>query len=99
MKKAILFLVSGFLFAYTASSQDAIRKSVPGAKIYFSDKPFTTSNTGSKSSFNSSDFIYGRIELDNKTLQSAFGLPKDGESQMYNKSDGYLRYQVTVFKD
>lgn len=99
MKKAILFLVSGFLFAYTASSQDAIRKSVPGAKIYFSDKPFTTSNTGSKSSFNSSDFIYGRIELDNKTLQSAFGLPKDGESQMYNKSDCYLRYQVTVFKD
>jgi hypothetical protein len=99
MKKIIPILLLGFLCANMAFSQEAVRKSVPGAKIYFSDMPFTTSNSGSKSSFTSSDFIYGRLELDNKTLLEAFGLPKDGESPMYNKNDCYLRYRVTVYKD
>jgi len=99
MKKVISFFFMYFLMSLNAQSQEAIKKTMPGVKIYFSDKPFDNSNTGIKTSFSSADFIYGRIELDNKTLQEAFGLPKDGESPMYNKVDCYLRYQVTVYKD
>jgi len=99
MRRIIPLLLLGSLLSYTASSQEEIRNTIPGAKIYFSSTPFTTSNAGSKTSFKSSDFIYGRIELDGKTLLEGFRLPKDGESSMYNKSDCYLRYQVTVRKD
>jgi len=34
---------------------------IPGAKMYFSDKPFTNNHEGAKTSFKSDDFIYGRI--------------------------------------
>ena len=99
MKSIIRFLLLSFLFSYAASSQEETKNTIPGAKIYFSSTPFTDSNSGGKSSFKSSDFIYGRIELDGKKLLESFRLPKDGESPMYNKSDCYLRYQVTVRKD
>ena len=99
MKRIITFLLSGALFTCTATSQEAIKNNIAGAKIYFSDQPFTSSNTGSRTSFTSGEFIYGRIELDNKKLLEAFGLPKDGESAMGNKNDCHLRYQVTVYKD
>lgn len=99
MKQAILFLFMGLYCTFSASSQDAVRKTVPEAKIYFANQPFIGSNAGSSNSFNSSEFIYGRLELNDKTLQEAFGLPKDGASRMYNKSDCYLRYRVTVYKD
>ncbi len=99
MKKIIPFFLLCFLMSFTASSQEETKKTIPGAKMYFSDQPFASSNEGSKSSFTSSDFIYGRLELDGKKLGEAFGLPKDGESTMNNKSDCYLYYEVTVFKD
>jgi hypothetical protein len=99
MNRNSILLLAGFFCLTMASSQETVKNNIPGAKLYFSDKPFSTSNAGSKTSFNSAEFIYGRIELDTKTLGEAFGLPKDGESIMYNKNDCYLRFQVTVFKD
>lgn len=47
---------------------------LPDAKLYFSDKPFGNSNGGSKTTFSSQEFIYGRLELGSKTLSEAFKL-------------------------
>ncbi|MEI9946142.1 MAG: hypothetical protein WDN26_18205 [Chitinophagaceae bacterium] len=47
-------------------------KQIPGAKFYFSDKPFTTSSSGARSSFKMDDDVYGRLELGNQTVQQAF---------------------------
>jgi len=101
MKKIIPFFLVNLLLSFAARSQEQeeARKTIAGAKMYFSDQPFAASNAGSKNSFTSSDFIYGRLELDNKTLGEAFGLPKDGESNMSNGSDCSLYFEVTVFKD
>lgn len=99
MLRIISYFIVSILLCKNADSQQSTKKSIMGTKFYFSDKPFTTSNTGSKNSFTSSEYIYGRVEFDNKTLQEVFSLPKDGESQMSNKKDCHLRYQVTIFKD
>ncbi len=37
--------------------------------IYFSNKPFTTGTEGSKTSFNSNEFIYGRLVLNGGTVR------------------------------
>jgi hypothetical protein len=62
-------------------------------KIYFSNQPFTTSNTGSKKTFTSADYIYGRMELDDETIDKAF---KVSEIQGTNP-DGYLLYRVYIY--
>jgi hypothetical protein len=68
--------------------------SVPGAKMYFGDKPFTANHDGSKTNFSSSGFIYGRLELDKQILQEAFGMStEDAEAPWY------LRCWVMIFKD
>jgi hypothetical protein len=66
-------------------------KMVPGAVFYFSDKPFGDSHEGAKSSFKSTDFIYGRLELDNQTLGDAFKLSPMGTTY-------YLIYNFGVSK-
>ena len=70
--KQIIIAFCLFCFALSAQSQDDNMTALPGAKMYFSDKPFGNNHDGSKTSFKSSDFIYGRIELDNQTLLDAF---------------------------
>ena len=64
---------------------------MPEAKIYFSDKPFANSHEGSKTSFTSNDFIYGRLELSNQTLLEAFKM-NSIKTRHY-----YLRYRVGSF--
>lgn len=66
---ALLILLVSFR-KNTASGNE-----LPG-KIYFSTSPFTNSNAGSKNSFKSSEFIYGRIELDGMTIAEAFKIKK-----------------------
>jgi hypothetical protein len=63
---------------------------IPGARMYFSDKPFGNTHDGATATLSSSGFVYGRIELENKTLLDAFKLAKDG---------GSLRYAIGVYKD
>lgn len=98
MKRIILFVCFTFSICNFVISQEVLKKSVPGT-IYFSDKPFGNSSEGSKNTFTSADYIYARLELNNKTLKEAFGLPEDGESSMQNKVDCHLRYRVTIYKD
>ena len=79
--------------AINAKSQDETMTAIPGAKMYFSDKPFGSSNEGSKTSFKSGDFIYGRIELNNQTLLDAFKMSSI-KTKYY-----YLRFRLGSFKD
>jgi hypothetical protein len=74
---------------------------IPGAKMYFSDKPFGDNHDGAKTTFSSSDYIYGRIELDNKTMLDAFKLPKEGTANMTmdNKGDCVLRFGIGLYKN
>jgi len=63
------------------------------AKFYFSDKPFTNSNSGAKNNFTSQDFIYGRLEL-GKTISETFKL----EAQP-TKGFHYLYYGVAIIPE
>jgi hypothetical protein len=92
MKKIISTLLF-FCLAINAKSQYETMSAIPGAKMYFSDKPFTTNHEGAKTSFKSSDFIYGRIELDNQTLLDAFKM-NSIKTKYY-----YLRFWVCSYKN
>lgn len=64
---------------------------ISDVKFYFSDKPFTNSNAGAKSSFTSKDFIYGRMELGGKKLADVFKL-----NEQPNKDFHYLNYGILI---
>ncbi len=86
--------VIGFLtLPGTAFSQWDEMNPVPGAKMFFSSAPFTTGHEGSKTSFTSADFIYGRLELNNQTLSDAFNMSSIKTGRYY------LRYRVAAFKN
>lgn len=82
MKKYTLSLFTLLVFTCCAIAQYDQMASVAGAKMYFSDKPFTNGSQGSKNVFKSSEFIYGRIEL-GKSLKEAFKLDNIKADPMY----------------
>ncbi|MEO7312629.1 MAG: hypothetical protein ABIX01_19745 [Chitinophagaceae bacterium] len=90
--RKFLFSIGFFGMVYFASAQIEDMKPIPGAALYFSDKPFTSTHDGSKQSFKSSDFIYGRLELD-KSLLEAFRMSSI-KTKYY-----YLRYRLSVYKN
>lgn len=61
------------------------------AKFYFSDQPFTNSNTGAKTNFTSQEFIYGRLELGGKTVSEAFKLDAQPVRGFH-----YLEYGILI---
>lgn len=63
---------------------------ITGAKVYFSTTPFSGSNAGSRSSFTSQEFIYGRLEL-NRSISETFGLGNMPKRDYY-----YLKYVVFI---
>lgn len=91
--RPLFTVVCLLIFVSQVQSQYETMSPLPGAKMYFSDKPFSNSNEGSKSSFKSSDFIYGRIELDNQTLLDAFKMSSI-KTKYY-----YLRFWVCSYKN
>ncbi len=64
-----------------------------GAKIYFSSQPFTRGHEGAKANFHSGEFIYGRLELQGKTLKEAFQLDN------IKKGPYFLKLFVASYKD
>jgi len=64
-------------------------KIIPGATFYFSNKAFGNSHEGAKTNFKSSDFIYGRLELKNQTIENAFKVNPIGKNY-------YLLYAFAV---
>ena len=80
---------------------------LPDTKFYFSDKPFTTGNAGAKTNFTSREFIYGRLELNGKTISEAFKLDAEPTKEFHclnygilitpkGKSEAELNYDQTI---
>lgn len=80
------------MICFTAFKLPVKNETVNG-KIYFSNQPFTTSNTGSKKTFTSADYIYGRIELDSQTINKAFRVFEPNN----NYPHAYFLYRVYIF--
>lgn len=89
----IIIAICLLCLGISAKSQYETMSPIAGAKMYFSDKPFTNNHEGSKTSFKSSDFIYGRIELNNQTLLEAFKMSSI-KTKYY-----YLRFWVCSYKN
>lgn len=86
MKKLLSFITVTLLLIHQNQAQ--MIYDVPGmseAKFYYSDKPFTNSHEGAKTSFHSGEFIYGRLELGNKSLKDAFHLENIKQRPYYLK--------------
>jgi hypothetical protein len=92
MKNLISILVIPVLICLTSYTHPKKNDTVKG-KMYFSNQPFTTGNTGSKKTFTSADYIYGRIELDGKTVKEAFKVWDPSPGYPYS----YLLYRVYIF--
>ncbi len=81
-----LLLISTFLYA------GKFPKTVMSGNILFSSSPFTGSSPAGKSSFNSNEFIYGRLELSGASVKEAFKLKET--TRHY-----FLVCEVEVLKD
>ena len=63
---------------------------ISGAKITFSNNP---DGSNPKSSFSSSEYIYGRLDLGGRTMYDVFGWKALGDAKFY-----YLNYDIQVWK-
>ena len=90
-----LILVSIILFIFCAANVLPGKNATVNGKMYFSTQPFTTSNAGSKKNFTSSDYIYGRIELEGQTIKEAFKVFETNS----NYPHSYLLYRVYIFRN
>jgi hypothetical protein len=84
-----LLLISTFLYA------GKFPEIVVSGKIFFSNKSFGETNAGSKTSFTSNEFIYGRLELSGQTIKDAFKIREPGEEEPYPS----LMCKLMIFKD
>lgn len=93
MKKFLSAITVVILFI--TQNQAQMVYDVPGiseAKFYYSDKPFKNSRDGAKTNFHSGEFIYGRLELGNKTLKQAFHL------ENIKNGPYYLKFYVASYR-
>ena len=79
---------------FTAYKLPGNKEKVKG-KMYFSNKPFTTGNAGSKKSFTSSEYIYGRLELEGQSVKDAFKVWDPTSGYPYS----YLLHRVFVYRN
>ena len=63
---------------------------IPGAKITFSNNP---DGSNPKTSFTSSEYIYGRLDLGGKTVYEAFGLKNMGAAKYYS-----IHYHMNILQ-
>ena len=63
---------------------------IPGARITFSNSP---DGSNPKTSFSSSEYIYGRLDLGGKTMYDAFGFKALGNAKFY-----YIDYDIQIWK-
>lgn len=72
------------------SSGDVRGIPIRGARITFSNNP---DGSNPKTSFSSSEYIYGHLDLGGRTMAEAFGLNK-----MANASFYYINYDIQIWK-
>lgn len=65
-------------------------KPIPGARITFSNNP---DGSNPKTSFSSSEFIYGRLDLGGRTVYDVFGLKNQTDVPIY-----YIHYDLKIYK-
>ncbi len=76
-------------FSQPAAAQDDVRGiPIRGAKITFSNNQ---DGSEPKTSFSSSEFIYGRLDLGGRTVYDAFGLKNFGDAKFY-----YIFYHLRI---
>lgn len=63
---------------------------IPGAKITFSNNP---DGSNPKTTFASSEFIYGRLDLGGKTIYDAFGLKNMKDAKFYS-----IHYHLNIIQ-
>ncbi|MFL6468718.1 MAG: hypothetical protein ACJ72Z_12240 [Pyrinomonadaceae bacterium] len=63
---------------------------IPGSKITFSNNP---DGSNPKTSFTSSEYIYGRLDLGGRTMYDAFGFKALGDAKFY-----YINYDIQIVK-
>ena len=63
---------------------------IPGARITFSNNP---DGSNPKTTFTSSEYIYGRLDLGGKTVYDAFGLKNQTDVPIY-----YISYDLEIYK-
>ncbi len=63
-------------------------KPIPGARITFSNNP---DGSNPKTSFASSEYIYGKLDLGGRTVYDAFGLKNFGDAKFY-----YIYYFLRI---
>ncbi|MEO7307473.1 MAG: hypothetical protein ABIR78_01560 [Ferruginibacter sp.] len=95
--KFFLFITAFLLTSIvTVAGNDKIKNHRSGTPLegnmYFSNQPFTNSNTNSKKSFTSAEDIYGRIELSSATIKEAFKLNDEDQGL------ASLQVSITVSK-
>jgi hypothetical protein len=64
---------------------------IPGARITFSNNP---DGSSPKTSFTSSEYIYGRLDLGGRTVYDAFGLKNQGPNAKFY----YINYDLQIWK-
>ena len=75
----------------SSSSTFEVRgKPIPGATITFSNNP---DGSNPKTTFTSSEFIYGHLDLGGKTVYDAFGLKNQTDVPFY-----YINYDLVIYK-
>lgn len=67
----------------------------PLGKITFSNQPFSSSTVTSKSKFASSEFIYGRLKLNNGTVKEALKIGEKAKGSSYYS----FEYVIVVFRN
>ena len=63
---------------------------IPGARITFSNNP---DGSNPKTTFSSSEFIYGRLDLGGRTVYDVFGLKNQKDVPVY-----YIHYDLNIVK-
>lgn len=92
MRNSLLSISVLVMTSFMFHQPDGKKTTVPG-KIYFSNQPFTTSNAGSKKTFTSADYIYGRMELDEETIDKAFRVTEN----QGRYPNAHFLYRVYIF--
>jgi hypothetical protein len=95
-KEAVTKIIRENDFRYNNLKSWASTSTGPGenvsGKINFSDKPFAAGNAGGKTSFNSNEFIYARLELSGNKIREAFKLKE-------STGHSYITCNVEVLKN
>lgn len=95
--KPTYFITCLLIFIFGAFKEKNIQSNegnVSG-KMYFSNKPFTSDNSGSKKSFSSNEFIYGRLELSGQTIKEAFKIREASKALPFP----FLVYDLSISRN